>query len=243
MLRFQYLLVFHGRPGDDHRYHHPCSAYKDGLRTSIVQEEQDRFIRNFSLGRIVCDGSSGTTIAKLTFSSVSYSLVSFEWRTHTIPAPKMVSVVLPLCLSSPSLRSLANTDLQVAFTGAELWASVHVGTGIICACLPTYRPLLAKTANTASSLRERYHNKSWTWHSRSMKSGHSTALPPPLVPSSRFNDPHLPGFSRNSLHGRNDSAHHTFCHSGSSNGSVQKDDIPDAYHLDRIHVRSTVEVV
>ena len=34
-----------------------------------------------------------------------------------------------------------------------IWSNLHLGFAIICACLPTYRPLLAKAAASASSLR------------------------------------------------------------------------------------------
>ena len=38
----------------------------------------------------------------------------------------------------------------VSFTQAELWTNIHLGTAIICACLPTYR-LLFKGMFVASS--------------------------------------------------------------------------------------------
>lgn len=42
------------------------------------------------------------------------------------------------------------------FDQVELWAFLHATTGIICACLPTYRPLAAKAAAVTTKLRQRY---------------------------------------------------------------------------------------
>lgn len=131
-----------------------------------------------------------------------------------------------------------NWGCEVAFTGAELWASCHLGTGVICACLPTYRPLLARIATTAISLHERYNYKSW--HSRSTSSGHSATV----ATSGRGKNVHdYKGFSPNSLHGGDDKAHLTICHGSTSQDSVPDDNSPKSIHLDRITVRSTVEVV
>ena len=48
-----------------------------------------------------------------------------------------------------------NTRL-VSFTKSQLWSNIHIGTAIVCACLPTYRPLLAKASAFSQSLRLRY---------------------------------------------------------------------------------------
>ncbi|CAL8575807.1 hypothetical protein XPA_001711 [Xanthoria parietina] len=37
-----------------------------------------------------------------------------------------------------------------------LWVNIHMGTSILCACLPTFRPLVLKANNFTSSLRQRY---------------------------------------------------------------------------------------
>jgi hypothetical protein len=50
---------------------------------------------------------------------------------------------------------------NVAFSKAELWSGVHVGIAIVCACLPTFRPLFIRTAASASSFwNRRYFNSS-----------------------------------------------------------------------------------
>ncbi|CZT44361.1 related to integral membrane protein [Rhynchosporium secalis] len=44
---------------------------------------------------------------------------------------------------------------NVAFLRAELWSAIHVCTAIICACLPTLRPVIKLTSATISSLRRK----------------------------------------------------------------------------------------
>ena len=36
------------------------------------------------------------------------------------------------------------TASEVHFTKTELWSTIHLGTAILCACLPTYRPMLSR---------------------------------------------------------------------------------------------------
>ncbi|KAF7503814.1 hypothetical protein GJ744_003255 [Endocarpon pusillum] len=43
-----------------------------------------------------------------------------------------------------------------SFTEASLWSSIHLGTAVICACLPTYRPLLDRIVSIASPVRRMY---------------------------------------------------------------------------------------
>ncbi|KAF7513473.1 hypothetical protein GJ744_008767 [Endocarpon pusillum] len=129
-------------------------------------------------------------------------------------------------------------SMIVAFTGAELWTSCHLGTSVICACLPTYRPLLARIAAMATSLHERYSYRSW--RSRSTGSLHSAAV----ATSGRGNNVHYyNGFFPNSLPGGDDKAHLTICHGSTSEDSVPDHNSPKSVHLERITVRSAVEVV
>lgn len=39
----------------------------------------------------------------------------------------------------------------VSFTQGAIWANIHLGTAILCSCLPTYRPLFAHVAASNSS--------------------------------------------------------------------------------------------
>ena len=48
-----------------------------------------------------------------------------------------------------------------SYSGANLWSAIHIGTAIICACLPPIRPLInfPKSIPSAfSSIRRRYYN-------------------------------------------------------------------------------------
>ncbi|TVY37562.1 Satratoxin biosynthesis SC1 cluster protein [Lachnellula occidentalis] len=44
---------------------------------------------------------------------------------------------------------------NVAFPKAELWSAVHIGIAIVCACLPTLRPLLNRATASVSALSHR----------------------------------------------------------------------------------------
>ena len=44
----------------------------------------------------------------------------------------------------------------VSFTKASLWSSIHLGTAVSCACLPTYKPLLDRIISIASPVRRMY---------------------------------------------------------------------------------------
>lgn len=43
----------------------------------------------------------------------------------------------------------------VNFTRGAFWANIHLGTAIICACLPVYRPLVSRFADFAANLSNR----------------------------------------------------------------------------------------
>ncbi|KAF4621882.1 hypothetical protein G7Y89_g14465 [Cudoniella acicularis] len=46
---------------------------------------------------------------------------------------------------------------NVAFTRAELWSAVHINIAIVCACLPTLRPLLTRALAVVSSISRRLY--------------------------------------------------------------------------------------
>ena len=50
----------------------------------------------------------------------------------------------------------------------ELWINLHVSTAIVCACMPTYRPLLSRAVQATSSFRNRYSNKTGTTKASAM---------------------------------------------------------------------------
>lgn len=41
----------------------------------------------------------------------------------------------------------------------ELWIAIHTGSGIVCACLPLYGPLVTRFTSLASSLRQSYNSR------------------------------------------------------------------------------------
>ncbi|KAL8992850.1 MAG: hypothetical protein Q9188_007483, partial [Gyalolechia gomerana] len=50
---------------------------------------------------------------------------------------------------------------EVDLTQGDIWLNVHLGTAIICACLPTYRPLISRNpwfSRTFSSRRSKQHS-------------------------------------------------------------------------------------
>lgn len=51
---------------------------------------------------------------------------------------------------------------NVAFVKAELWSAVHIGIAIVCACLPTLRPLLTRATTSATSLRRKLYGSQGT---------------------------------------------------------------------------------
>ncbi|KAI0190173.1 hypothetical protein EV127DRAFT_495319 [Xylaria flabelliformis] len=44
----------------------------------------------------------------------------------------------------------------ITFTNSEIWTNVHITTAILCACLPTYKPLRAKVAGMIQRIRLGY---------------------------------------------------------------------------------------
>lgn len=58
------------------------------------------------------------------------------------------------------IELLGSSNLQtVNFVRGILWSNIHLGTAIICACLPTYRPVFSKCADGLANIQQQY--KSW----------------------------------------------------------------------------------
>ncbi len=65
-------------------------------------------------------------------------------------------------LSLSPLEAIWNKFLRrrtVNHAGRVVWSNIHLGTAIICACLPTYRPLLIMGGACWSLIRQRYFPK------------------------------------------------------------------------------------
>ncbi len=46
----------------------------------------------------------------------------------------------------------------VSFAQSKTWPNIHLGTAILCSCLPTYRPLFPRISALARTLRDRYNS-------------------------------------------------------------------------------------
>ena len=65
-----------------------------------------------------------------------------------------------------------------SYSKAELWSTVHVGMAMVCACLPTLRPLIFRSSSSAtSSRRRRYTYGLRKWYGKSEPSSNSTEGP------------------------------------------------------------------
>ena len=85
-----------------------------------------------------------------------------------------------------------------------LWVNIHMGTSILCACLPTFRPLLVKFGSLTSSLRQRYGSKSKeSKQTSSYESANSRSVPkkPEYVKMSDQDRLVRPSASENTLAG------------------------------------------
>jgi len=69
------------------------------------------------------------------------------------------------------------------------WLDIHVGTSIICACLPTYRPIITKGISSISGSFQKYYGSSF-------KTGSGASASNPNNSSSKHND--TSGISSNS---------------------------------------------
>ena len=76
---------------------------------------------------------------------------------------RMISVYPPNgapCQSPTFHVKLIRVNIySVSVLRDELWINLHVGSAIWCACLPTYRPLIARAVEATSSFRNRYSSK------------------------------------------------------------------------------------
>ena len=60
------------------------------------------------------------------------------------------------CLSIDIYSTLELTNGIVIYPKAELWTNIHIGTAIMCCCLPLYRPLFSKASAQCHGLREEH---------------------------------------------------------------------------------------
>ncbi|KAL8895946.1 MAG: hypothetical protein Q9207_007940 [Kuettlingeria erythrocarpa] len=65
------------------------------------------------------------------------------------------------------------TDFDL--TQGDIWLNVHLGTAIICACLPTYRPLISRHSWLKLRSKRSYHSSKTTDNTRALPSGQTIA--------------------------------------------------------------------
>lgn len=72
-----------------------------------------------------------------------------------LPAPLGSPIYISLVISSVGLSLIPQRDIKltvlVALGQASLWSVINLGVAILCACLPTYGPLLLKIGTLGSS--------------------------------------------------------------------------------------------
>ncbi len=61
-----------------------------------------------------------------------------------------------ISITSPGYSGALIDIVSVRFTQGELWTNIHLGTAIVCASLPTYRPLFTRLAVATASIRSRF---------------------------------------------------------------------------------------
>jgi hypothetical protein len=86
-------------------------------------------------------------------NSVSSLPALLELRTYTS------LVIGSVCHTLILQRDLKLTAL-VALAQASLWSVINLGVAILCACLPTYRPLLLKVGDLSSSFKSTHMRSS-----------------------------------------------------------------------------------
>ena len=104
-----------------------------------------------------------------------------------------------------------------------LWSNIHLGTAIICACLPTYRPILSQCGHGFTRIQSQY--KSWFSSKQELAHGvNSQKLHSDQVPGKQDDREHILG---------------VFTDIGQGGGSARSGDYP----LDHIKVENSVSVV
>ena len=130
-------------------------------------------------------------------------------------------------LDHPSLEiSLTKCVTEVAWLDM-LWLNIHMRVSILCACLPTMRPLVLKAASLTASLRQKYG---------SSKSKGSSKTSPSYQSSEPQKSPKRPEYVKMEDQGRDKDR---LVGARSVEQILAEDDMP----FDGIKVKKTVDVV
>ena len=119
--------------------------------------------------------------------------------------------------------------LVPSYSRAILWSTIELGVALICACLPTYRPLLPKTFGLPSTVRGWYTSLLSVTRSRGSTKATSNN---DLSGYNKFD--HRESFSMDKVH---------LTQAIGGNKSRQNDELGNSCPLHGIAVESRVEVV
>ena len=150
--------------------------------------------------------------------------LSLAWEPNAVNS---TSTLLPVYMSE-------FLTLLVSFTHGALWTNICLATAILCASLPTYRPLLVRLGNVGSSIRSRFGSP---FTSRrplaNQRTDDAYTMGPMPQNYKRYNQLADPTGDRSYLR-------QTMAESGLRKASSVRDDEIDS---NNIHVKNTVEVV
>lgn len=111
-------------------------------------------------------------------------------------------------LSVDKLPTLLSTYYTVNWTRGELWTNIHLGTAVLCACLPTYAPLLRHLAAFGSKIASRFSSFLTTLRGSSADPSKSSKIDDSNRQYDQLNDPIVDGRpSRKAMAQRSHSGH------------------------------------
>ena len=125
------------------------------------------------------------------------------------------------------LATSLNTYYTVNWTRGELWTNIHLGTAVLCACLPTYAPLLRHLAAFGSKIASRFSSFLTTLRGSSASPSKSSKIDGSNRQYDQLNDPIVDGRpSRKAMAQRSHSGHDE-----------------NRWEMGEINVKNTVHVV
>ncbi|CAF9914521.1 MAG: hypothetical protein HETSPECPRED_002001 [Heterodermia speciosa] len=96
----------------------------------------------------------------------------------------------------------------INWTRGELWTNIHLGTAVLCACLPTYAPLLRHLAAFGSKIASRFSSFLTTLRGSSADPSKSSKIDDSNRQYDQLNDPIVDGRpSRKAMAQRSHSGH------------------------------------
>ncbi|MCJ1348945.1 hypothetical protein MMC31_007178 [Peltigera leucophlebia] len=147
-----------------------------------------------------------------------------------LPMRHKIPLFITFLIGGLNIARIYLTFKTVNFVDGIIWSNIHLGTAILCACLPTYRPLIVQCTALSTSFFQHYDslfsNKS---RSENISLGH-------LSQSTHPNTQQLPYRQLNELN--SDQAVQVSVSGGLAPGDVNVSYVPHS-----IGVRMTIEIV